>query len=296
MSKPESALTTLRKMATPSGALKVWGKLLGNKEVSRAIDENPTALNELGYDPWGYEPESAKILYSLGKLIHAYFRPVVHGIENLPAGRVLIVPNHSGQLPFDAMVTATSCLLKASPPRLVRSMVERWTPTLPFVNQAFTRAGCVVGDPINCRNLLEAENAILVFPEGARGCGKTWDHRYRLTEFGRGFMRLALETRSPIVPVAVIGAEEAIASIYDLKPLARLLGAPYLPVPMLLPLLGPLAFLPLPVQMHVHFGKPLYFDGPFDDEDEIIERKVQVVVDRVQELIDRGLRERKTIF
>ena len=218
------------------------------------------------------------------------------GIENVPSGRVLLVPNHSGQLPFDAMVVATSCLLSASPPRLVRSMVERWTPTLPFINEAFTRSGCVVGDPINCRNLLEAENAILVFPEGARGCGKTWQNRYKLTEFGRGFMRLALEAKAPIVPIAVIGAEEAIASISNLKPIARLFGAPYLPVPALLPLLGPLAFLPMPVKMHIHFGEPLHFDGPFDDEDEIIERKVQIVVDRVQDLIDKGLRARKSIF
>ena len=292
-----SALSSLRRMATsPSATLRVWGSIFHDEKVSRAIDDNPTALNELGYDPWGYHPPSAKILYSFGRLIHAYFRPVVHGIENVPSGRVLLVPNHSGQLPFDALVVATSCLLSAQPPRLVRSMVERWTPTLPFINEAFTRAGCVVGDPINCRNLLEAENAILVFPEGARGCGKTWQNRYKLTHFGRGFMRLALETRAPIVPVAVIGAEEAIASIYDLKPLAKLLGAPYIPVPALLPFLGPLALLPMPVRMHVYFGEPLLFDGPFDDEDEIIEGKVQVVVHRVQELIDKGLRQRKSIF
>ena len=296
MSRTQSALQSLRKLATPSGALAFWGRYLRDKEVSRAIDENPTALNELGYDPWGYHPESAKALYSLGRLIHSYFRPEVHGIEHIPNGRVLLVPNHSGQLPFDALVVATSCLLQARPPRLVRSMVERWTPTLPFINQAFSRSGCVVGDPINCRNLLLAENAILVFPEGTKGSGKIWPNRYKLAPFGRGFMRLALETQSPVVPIAVIGAEESIPSLYDLKPLAKLLGAPYIPVPALLPFLGPLAMLPLPVKMQIHFGEPMYFDGPFDDEDELIDRKVRVVQDAVQDLIDRGLRERKSIF
>ena len=72
MIKRDTALTTLRKMSTPSGALKVWGKLLGDAEISRAIDENPTPLNELGYDPWGYHPESAKILFSLGKMMWGF--------------------------------------------------------------------------------------------------------------------------------------------------------------------------------------------------------------------------------
>jgi 1-acyl-sn-glycerol-3-phosphate acyltransferase len=296
MSTSRNAISSLRDLATPSGVIAFWGRYLRHKDVDRAIDENPMALNELGYDPWGYHPESAKVLYGLARLIHNYFRPVVHGIENIPNGRVLIVPNHSGQLPYDALVVATACLLNARPPRLVRAMVERWTPTVPFINQAFMRAGCAVGDPINCRNLLEAENAILVFPEGARGCGKTWAHRYQLTRFGLGFMRLALEAKAPIVPVAVIGAEESIPSLYDLKPLAKLLGAPYIPVPALLPILGPLALLPLPVRMHIYFGQPVTFEGPADDEDEVIERHVQVVVERIQELIDRGLRERKSVF
>src|SRR5262249_48375796 len=141
-----------------------------------------------------------------------------------------------------------------------------------------------------------AENAILVFPEGARGCGKPWKDRYKLTEFGRGFMRLALQTNTPIVPVAVIGAEESIISLRNLKTVARLTGAPYFPLPALLPVLGPLAFLPLPTQFHFYFGEPMHFEGPFDDEDEIIEEKVQVVKERVQELIDEGLRLRTSIF
>jgi 1-acyl-sn-glycerol-3-phosphate acyltransferase len=267
-----------------------------DSDVARGIDGNPTRVNELGYDPWGYHPETAKVLFSLARHVYRYFRPVVHGIEHLPPGRVLIVPNHSGQLPFDALVAAVACLLEAKPPRLVRSMVERWFPTIPFVNQAFVRAGCVVGDPINCRNLLEADNAILVFPEGARGSGKVWKDRYRLVKFGRGFMRLALQTKAPIVPVGIVGAEESIVSLYNLKRVARLFGAPYFPVPALLPLLGPLAYLPLPTRIHLWFGEPMVFDGPFDDEDEVIEKKAQQVARRVQELIDRGLRERTSIF
>src|SRR5690606_24019846 len=147
----------------------------------------------------------------------------------------LIVPNHSGQLPLDGLVIAVACLLKLDPPRLVRAMAERWFPTLPWVNVAFSRSGVVVGDPINCRNLLEADNAILVFPEGARGSGKTWGRRYQLERFGRGFVRLALQTNTPIVPVGVVGAEESIISVANARPLAKLLGFPYLPIHPLLP-------------------------------------------------------------
>jgi len=256
----------------------------------------PVELSPLGYDPWGYSPTDAALYYSLGYQIYRYFRPVVTGLENLPAGRVLVVGNHSGQLPFDGLVASVACLLEARPPRLLRPMVERWFPTLPWINEAFSRCGAVVGDPINCRNLLEAENAILVFPEGVRGSGKLWSHRYRLVPFGRGFMRLALQTGTPIVPVAIIGGEESIISVADVKPLARLLGMPYFPVPALLPLLGPLAYLPLPVRFHLRFGEPLRFEGPFDDEDEIIEGKVQQVMARVQQIIDETLAQRTGVF
>lgn len=265
-------------------------------EVEAAFAKIPNELNAEGYDRWGFHPETAKHLYSLAKNVYRYFRPTIYGIENLPPGRVLIIANHSGQLPFDGLVIAEACLLKASPPRIVRPMAERWFPTLPFVNEVFQRSGVVVGDPINCRNLLEHDNAILVFPEGAKGCGKTWKHRYQLVRFGRGFMRLALQTGTPIVPVAVVGAEESIPSVWDLKPLANLLNTPYIPVPMHLPLLGPLAYLPLPTRFHIHFGEPLSFDGAYDDEDEIIDAKVAVVKDTIQGMVDRGVAQRESIF
>ena len=172
---------------------------------------------------------------SIARRVFDYFRPEIHGIENVPGGRVLLVPNHSGQLPFDGIVIAVACLLRAHVPRLVRAQAERWVPTLPFINEAFSRAGVVVGDPINCRNLLLEENAILVFPEGTNGSGKPWADRYHLRRFGRGFMRLALQTDAPIVPVAVVGGEESIISLHNWRGLAKLIGAPYVPISPWLP-------------------------------------------------------------
>jgi 1-acyl-sn-glycerol-3-phosphate acyltransferase len=267
-------------------------------EVATAIDRVAAdrRANPLGYDPWGFRPDAAKLYYSLAKRIYQYFRPHVVGIEALPAGRLLIVPNHSGQLPFDALTVAVACLLEAEPPRLVRAMAERWFPTLPFVNVAFSRSGVVLGDPLNCKNLLEAEQTILVFPEGTRGSGKTFWRRYQLARFGRGFVRLALQTDTPVVPVGIVGAEESLISVANFKPLADLLRMPYMPVPALLPLLGPLAFLPLPTRFHLHFGEPIHLTGPFDDEDEAIDAKVAVVEQAVRDLLARGRAERQSWF
>ncbi len=265
-------------------------------EIEAAFQRLSLELNELGYDAWGFHPEKAKMLYSIARRIFDYFRPRIEGIENIPDGRVLLVPNHSGQLPLDGLVIAVACMLRADPPRLVRAMAERWFPTLPFVNTAFSRSGVVVGDPVNCYNLLAADNAILVFPEGARGSGKTWDHRYRLVKFGRGFMRLALQAEAPIVPISVVGAEESIISLYDAKPIARMLGMPYAPIHPLLPILGLLAYLPLPSRFYLDFGKPMYFEGPFDDEDDRVDIKVAKVRNTIQSMIDKRLAIRESVF
>jgi 1-acyl-sn-glycerol-3-phosphate acyltransferase len=265
-------------------------------EVDAALAQIPNRTNELGYDPWGLSLEESRHSYTIAKKVYDYFKPEVTGIENVPEGRVLIVPNHSGQLPMDGLIVQVAALLHARPPRLLRPMVERWVPKLPFVNEAFSRAGVVLGDPVNCRNLLCDDQAILVFPEGVRGSGKPWPKRYQLQYMGRGFMRLALETRTPIVPCAVIGGEESILSLGDWKGLARLLGFPYFPVHPLLPILGPLAYVPMPVKFYLHFGAPMHFEGPFDDEDAVIDAKVSVVKDRLQSMIKEGVATRPKVF
>ncbi|MCX7809267.1 MAG: acyltransferase family protein, partial [Deltaproteobacteria bacterium] len=157
-------------------------------------------------------------------LYRFYFRVRTRGIERVPQGRVLLIANHSGQLPFDGAMLATALVLEANPPRLARSMVERWSAELPFVSFLFPRLGQVVGTPDNARRLLEADEALIVFPEGSRGISKTFDRRYQLVEFGLGFMRLALATGTPIVPVAIVGPEEQYISVANLTSVAKLLG------------------------------------------------------------------------
>jgi 1-acyl-sn-glycerol-3-phosphate acyltransferase len=119
-----------------------------------------------------------------------------------------------------------------------------------------------------------------------------WKDRYQLVPFGRGFMRLALQTKTPIVPTAVIGGEEAVISVHSSKLLAKLIQAPYFPIPPHLPLFGPLAYVPLPVKFRVWFGEPMHFDGAHDDEDAVIDAKVEEVMAEVRRLIEKGLQER----
>ncbi len=275
-------------------ALDRW---LLDQELQSIIDRLPNSLNEFGYDPWGLHPPTAvRALKVTRWLYRSYFRAEAHGIENIPSGRVLLIANHGGQLPFDGVVVGTSMLLEAEPPRIVRAMVERWVPTLPFASTFFTRVGQVVGNRDDCRKLLENDECVLVFPEGAQGSGKTLWKRYQLQRFGLGFMRLALETGTPIVPVGVVGAEESIPSVYDFKPLARLLGAPYAPVPATLPLLGPLSLLPLPTKFILEFGEPMVFEGDFDATNAEVADKVEQVKGALSALLRRGLARRTGVF
>jgi 1-acyl-sn-glycerol-3-phosphate acyltransferase len=165
---------------------------------------------------------------------------------------------------------------------------------LPFVSTFFARVGQVVGVPENARRLLELGEALLVFPEGARGISKSFSERYKLTDFGLGFMRLALETRTPIVPVAVIGAEEQYVSLGSLDRVARALRMPSFPI--LPQLLVPGGQLPLPTRYRLYFGEPMHFEGDADDDDGVIEEKVLRVKTTIQSMLNRGLRERKSIF
>lgn len=250
--------------------------------------------NEYGFDPFGFSREHVKYVLLLARWLYRdYFRTEVFGIENVPAaGRVLLVANHSGQLPFDGVVIGTAVFYEAEPPRVVRSMVERFVPRVPFASYLLNRWGQITGTPENCRRLLESEEAILVFPEGARGISKPFSQRYQLQEFGLGFMRLALETDTPIVPVAVVGAEEQAPAI-NVKPLARLLGSPSFPVvpyPPFVPLV------PLPVKYRLYFGDPMSFDGDHDDDDEVLDTMVQTVRNRIQSMLHIGLRERRGVF
>jgi len=274
-----------------------WAERLIDPRLQARVEALDTRLNEFGVDPWGFDPRYLKYALPLGALLYRkYFRVETVGIRNVPAGRVLLIANHSGQIPIDGALIVLSMLLEAEPPRMVRSMVETWVPTLPLVSYFFPRTGQIVGTRENCRQLLDREEIILAFPEGVRGISKTFSRRYQLQEFGLGFMRLALMTGAPIVPVAVVGAEEQIPSLLDFKPLARLLSMPAFPVTPFFPWLGPLGILPLPVKIRIYFGRPMSFRGDPDEEDEVMMPKVKRVRRTIQRMLRDGLKVRRGIF
>jgi 1-acyl-sn-glycerol-3-phosphate acyltransferase len=266
----------------------------GDSEITTRSRALTVRQNEYGFDPFGFHRDSLRLVIPAVRWLHrSYFRTEVHGIENVPAaGRTLFISNHSGQLPFDGLIIGASLFLDAEPPRIARSMIERYVPTVPFVSYFLTRWGQITGTPENCRRLLEDEEAILVFPEGVRGISKPFSKRYQLARFGLGFMRLALQTNTPIVPVAVVGAEEQAPAI-NIKPLARLLGAPSFPV---VPYPPFVPILPLPVKYRVYFGEPMRFEGDPDDDEEVLEDQVRSVKNRIQSMIHLGLRGRKHVF
>ena len=269
-------------------------RLLG-RDFEDRLERVSRAMGSGGVDPFGLDPAWAKYAVGVAAFFHRfYFRTAVSGIDHVPSGRVLLISNHSGQIPLDAMILGAAMFLDTEPPRIVRSMVEKWTQTLPFISTMFSRVGQVVGVPENARRLLDLGEAILVFPEGARGISKSFADRYKLGEFGLGFMRLALETSTPIVPVAVIGAEEQYISLGNFGALAKAFGMPNFPI--LPQLLLPGGQLPLPTKYRITFGEPMSFDGDPDDDDAVIEEKVAKVRGTIQSMLNRGLKERRSFF
>ncbi|MDX1754898.1 MAG: lysophospholipid acyltransferase family protein [Marinobacter sp.] len=266
--------------------------LIKSKLVSPALDEQINRIRKpigsLGYDPWGYNNESVKLGFSLTKqLYERYFRVQASGVEKIPAeGPVLIIANHSGQLPIDGLLIGYALASRAENPRIPRAMIERFFPTVPYLGNLLNEFGAVLGDPVNCAKMLANDEAVIVFPEGVRGSGKLYRDRYRLMRFGNGFMHLAMKYKATIVPVGVVGCEETIPAIANIKPLAKLLGVPYAPVA--LPAI-------LPAKVYLNFGDPMMFDDADIQEEQVTER-VEQVKTAISELIDKGLSERKRLF
>ncbi len=279
-------------VARPFRGYERWLDRLVDDEIGARVDRLDIVTNEYGYDRWGASPAAAKRTLSLVRFLYRhYFRVEAHDIDRVPSGRVLLIGNHSGQLAYDGMLVCAAFVLDHEPPRFVRAMIERFFAEPPFVNVLMARMGQLVGIPENARRLLtEDEAAVLVFPEGERGGGRLFRDRYKIMGFGQGFMRLALETRTPIVPFGFVGGEEMVPSFSRMKPVAKLLGVPYAPLtPTVLPL-------PLPTKVHILFGEPMLFEGSGTEEDDVIVPLVRQVEGAVKALIDRGLELRKGIF
>jgi len=163
-------------------------------------------------------------------------------------------------------------------------MVEKFAQNWPVVSPIFSKVGQFPGIPDNAVRILESGRLLMVFPEGARGLGKLYRDRYHLEKFGTGFMRIALQTNTPIIPMAFVGGEEAMPTVFHARRLAKLVGAPYWPVP---PYLLPV---PMPLPCELHIGEPLTFEGNGNERDDVIEANVAEVRRAVEGLIASGRR------
>jgi 1-acyl-sn-glycerol-3-phosphate acyltransferase len=231
-------------------------------------------------DEWGFDRGFAEAaLPGLDLLYKRWWRVHATGLENVPGkGRALLVANHAGMLPFDAAMMSTAIRRLHPSRRWPRFMVLDWAFELPYVSHAVRRVGGVPANPYNAQRLLEQDELVMAFPEGAKGSGKPYSDRYRVQRFGRGgFVEIALRSRAPIIPVAVVGSEE----IYPFGPL------------------GPLGLLPLPSRWRIEFCPPVDLSAhpPDAAEDRALILDVSAQVrDTVQRTIRENLIERGGAF
>jgi 1-acyl-sn-glycerol-3-phosphate acyltransferase len=234
-------------------------------------------------------------------LYDKWFRVEVHGIENVPSeGGALIVANHSGTVALDALMTQVALADHHPTGRELRMLGAELVFSLPMVGQLARRAGHTLACNPDAERLLASGEIVGVWPEGFKGIGKPYSERYKLQRFGRGgFVSAALRTKVPIIPVAIVGAEEIYPILGDAKLLARLLGLPYFPLTPTFPWLGPLGAVPLPSKWHIEFGEPIvtdtYADGAADDP-MLMFNLTDQVRETIQHALYKLLMQRRSVF
>ncbi len=212
-------------------------------------------------DDFGFDPDLTDhvLLPPLRPLYDKWFRVETRGLSHVPdTGGALLVANHSGTLPLDAVMTALAVLDHHPAHRHLRLLGADLVFRLPVVAPLARKAGNTLACNADAERLLTAGELVGVFPEGFKGIGKPFRERYKLQRFGRGgFVSAALRSGVPIIPCSIVGAEEIYPIVHNAKTLARLFGLPYVPVTPTFPLLGPLGMLPLPSKWIIEFGEPI---------------------------------------
>ena len=264
-----------------------WARHFGRLAMRYRSDE----VDGFGLDR-NYE---AHVLPVLELLYERYFRAQVAGLDNIPVeGRALLVCNRGGALPWDGLMLKVAMAKCCSSERPLRWLLEDSTFHAPFLGPALSRLGAVRACQQNAERLLNDETTVAVFPEGINGVSKLYKERYKLQRFGRGgAVKLALRTKAPIIPVAVVGAEDAHPLLYRLGGLSRLLGVPFVPITPTFPFLGPVGLLPLPSRFVIVAGPPLdeiHEHGPEAAEDvNLVHELNERVRHAVQELVDQAV-------
>jgi 1-acyl-sn-glycerol-3-phosphate acyltransferase len=280
---------TARELLSTNFYLRKWGRL--------AMRGRSEEVDDFGFDPI-YEQKARSVL----EFVYTrYFRVETTGIDRVPShGRCLLVANHSGTLPLDGVMLKTAVKLEHASPRDVRWLTEDFIYHMPYLGSMMNRLGAVRACQENAERLLAKEQLVAVFPEGVKGIGKLFSERYRLQRFGRGgFIKLCLRTQTPIVPVAIVGAEETNPLLFRVEYLSKALGLPYIPITPTFPALGPLGLLPAPTKWQIHFGEMIDFSGhgrEAADDELLVGRLADRVRSTIQGMLDRAVGARKSVF
>ena len=257
---------------------------------------------ELPGDGFGVDPVFTERVTNVALWFYRkYWRVETEGVNNVPArGRALLVANHAGIVPYDGAMIRTAIIAEHRHPRHARMLVVDWAFAMPFTNMLLVKTGNVLAHPLNATALLERDELVGVFPEGVKGAAKPYRNRYRIRRLGRGgFVQVALRTGAPIVPVAVVGSEEVHPVLFDMQPLARLLGLPALPITPTFPWLGLGGLVPLPSKWFIAFGEPIEVaqHGPeAADDARLVLELSERVREWIQSTVNRLLARRQTIF
>jgi 1-acyl-sn-glycerol-3-phosphate acyltransferase len=254
-------------------------------------------------DEWGFDEQFAEAVFPLFEFLYdLWWRVEARGVRNVPAhGRALLVANHAGSLfPFDATMMTMAIMREHPLPRWPRFMVLDWAFVLPFISSFIRRCGGVPASAHNATRLLAENELVMAFPEGVKGTAKPFSERYRLQRFGRGgFVEIALRSRAPIVPVAVVGSEEIYPKLAESPTLARAIGAPFVPITPTFPWLGPLGLVPLPSRWRIEFCEPIDISEhppAAADDRRVVFDLSEHVRETIQEKVYENLVERGSTF
>jgi len=273
------------------------GRLAAAAEFTRRRLAGDYEVDQFGFDP---DLNSALLMPAALAVYRNWFRVQSRGLANVPdSGAALIVANHSGVLPIDAIMLQAGIFAEHPAQRNLRLLGADLVYTLPVMSSLARRSGHTRADPAEARRLLAAGELVGVFPEGFKGIGKPFSERYRLRRFGRGgFARTALQAGVPIIPCAIVGAEEIYPMIGNSPALAKALRLPYFPLTPLFPWLGPVGAVPLPSNWIIEFCAPVPPARPPESEpdDELVARIADNVRDTIQAKLDELVAARGPAF
>ena len=303
---PEGLFDKVKKFVTedafdPDTWKGLWYMVSSSVQLQTGVVQR-RLTGEYDTDEWGFDQEYFDAVRPFFEFMYkTYWRVSLTGVENVPEeGRALLVSNHSGQLPFDGAMLGTGILLEHPNQRLMRTLYATWFPTLPFVSDLLVKMGQALATEDNGTRLLENNELVAVFPEGYKGVGKLYKDRYKLARFGRGgFVKMALRSKAPIIPVSVVGAEETYISLTKSEFMSKVTGMPYFPISPTFPWLGLLGFVPLPTKWYIDIGEPIPTDHYPDKSEQnlmLVSQLTDQVRNIVQKMIIQRLSQRRSIF